>query len=176
MTITQADELDGLKRIGRIVANTLREMSRAVEPGMTTRELDEIGAAAQPGDKRVERGKIVGIVGVAHDDVAAVGGLDAADQGRAITALRDRHHAGAMRPGDVLRAVGGAVVGDHHLADHAGAFEVAHRLVDAYGKRLGLVQAGHQDRQFDGLAPGFLDDRLDCHDRPSLWLAHRAQP
>ena len=46
MTITQADELDGLKRIGRIVANTLREMSRAVEPGMTTRELDEIGAAA----------------------------------------------------------------------------------------------------------------------------------
>ena len=43
MTITNEDELDGLKEIGRIVANTLRTMSRALEPGLTTRELDEIG-------------------------------------------------------------------------------------------------------------------------------------
>jgi len=34
-----------LKSIGRIVANTLRVMSRAIEPGMTTHELDEIGRA-----------------------------------------------------------------------------------------------------------------------------------
>ncbi|WP_417722177.1 type I methionyl aminopeptidase [Salipiger sp.] len=45
MTITQQDELDGLKEIGRIVANTLQAMARAMEPGMTTRELDEIGRA-----------------------------------------------------------------------------------------------------------------------------------
>ncbi|NDW02385.1 type I methionyl aminopeptidase [Salipiger sp. PrR002] len=45
MTITQEDELDGLKDIGRIVANTLRAMAKAMEPGMTTRELDEIGRA-----------------------------------------------------------------------------------------------------------------------------------
>lgn len=43
MTITRQDELDGLKEIGRIVANTMRAMARALEPGMTTRELDEIG-------------------------------------------------------------------------------------------------------------------------------------
>ncbi len=43
MTVTQADELDGLKDIGRIVANTLRSMAKAMEPGMTTRELDGIG-------------------------------------------------------------------------------------------------------------------------------------
>lgn len=43
MTITQEAELDGLKIIGRIVANTLQAMSKALEPGMTTRELDEIG-------------------------------------------------------------------------------------------------------------------------------------
>ncbi|TGN62069.1 type I methionyl aminopeptidase [Paracoccus liaowanqingii] len=43
MTITQDDELDGLKRIGRIVANTMRDMAAAMEPGMTTRELDELG-------------------------------------------------------------------------------------------------------------------------------------
>ncbi len=36
MTITRQDELDGLKEIGRIVANTLQAMARAMEPGMTT--------------------------------------------------------------------------------------------------------------------------------------------
>ena len=45
MTITSEDELDGLREIGRIVARTLRAMAAAIEPGMTTRDLDEIGAA-----------------------------------------------------------------------------------------------------------------------------------
>ncbi|MEA3252036.1 MAG: type I methionyl aminopeptidase [Pseudomonadota bacterium] len=45
MTITKQAELDGLKEIGRIVANTLRAMAQSMEPGMTTRELDEIGKA-----------------------------------------------------------------------------------------------------------------------------------
>ncbi len=45
MTITQESELDGLKAIGLIVANTLQAMRRAMEPGMTTRELDAIGRA-----------------------------------------------------------------------------------------------------------------------------------
>ncbi len=45
MTITNEDELDGLKDIGRIVANTMHAMAKAMEPGMTTRELDGIGRA-----------------------------------------------------------------------------------------------------------------------------------
>lgn len=45
MTITREDELAGLKEIGRIVANTMHAMAAAMEPGMTTRELDEIGRA-----------------------------------------------------------------------------------------------------------------------------------
>ena len=45
MTITSEDELQGLKTIGRIVANTLQGMARAMEPGMTTRDLDGIGRA-----------------------------------------------------------------------------------------------------------------------------------
>ncbi|MBK4216932.1 type I methionyl aminopeptidase [Paracoccus caeni] len=43
MTITQQEELEGMKVIGRIVANTMRDMAKAIEPGMTTRELDQIG-------------------------------------------------------------------------------------------------------------------------------------
>jgi methionyl aminopeptidase len=45
MTITNQDDLDKLKDIGKIVANTLQAMAKAIEPGMTTRELDEIGRA-----------------------------------------------------------------------------------------------------------------------------------
>jgi methionyl aminopeptidase len=43
MTIENDDDLEALKRIGAIVARTLAAMGKALEPGMTTRELDEIG-------------------------------------------------------------------------------------------------------------------------------------
>jgi methionyl aminopeptidase len=43
MTIENDDDLEALKRIGAIVARTLATMGKALEPGMTTRELDEIG-------------------------------------------------------------------------------------------------------------------------------------
>ncbi|SHI30335.1 type I methionyl aminopeptidase [Wenxinia saemankumensis] len=43
MTITHEDELEALKAIGRIVADTLQAMGRAIEPGITTAELDAIG-------------------------------------------------------------------------------------------------------------------------------------
>lgn len=43
MTITHQEELDGLKKIGRVVAKTMHSMAAAMEPGMTTRELDGIG-------------------------------------------------------------------------------------------------------------------------------------
>lgn len=45
MTITHQDELEALRRIGRVVANTMQAMAAAMEPGMTTEELDEIGRA-----------------------------------------------------------------------------------------------------------------------------------
>lgn len=45
MTITGQEDLDGLRRIGGIVAETLAVMAKALEPGMTTRELDGIGRA-----------------------------------------------------------------------------------------------------------------------------------
>jgi methionyl aminopeptidase len=45
MTVTDEEELEQLKRIGRIVALALQAMSRSLEPGITTRELDQIGKA-----------------------------------------------------------------------------------------------------------------------------------
>lgn len=44
MTIDREDQLEGLKAIGRIVAQALEAMRAAAEPGMTTAELDAVGA------------------------------------------------------------------------------------------------------------------------------------
>jgi len=46
MTISNDDDLKELREISRIVANTLAAMGKALEPGMTTAELDQIGRAA----------------------------------------------------------------------------------------------------------------------------------
>ncbi|RUT34631.1 type I methionyl aminopeptidase [Arsenicitalea aurantiaca] len=43
MTISNEEELRLLREIGRIVANVLAAMGKAIEPGMTTGELDAIG-------------------------------------------------------------------------------------------------------------------------------------
>jgi len=43
MTIETALELEKLQAVGRVVAETRRRMAAAIEPGMTTAELDEIG-------------------------------------------------------------------------------------------------------------------------------------
>ncbi len=45
MSIRTAEELEALRRVGRIVGLTLKEMAAAVKPGITTAELDAIGAA-----------------------------------------------------------------------------------------------------------------------------------
>jgi methionyl aminopeptidase len=45
MTIESDEELVALQRAGRIVRATLDAMSAALEPGMTTRELDRVGEA-----------------------------------------------------------------------------------------------------------------------------------
>lgn len=44
MTIDNDDQLQALKEIGRIVRETIDQMQSAVRPGITTAELDEIGA------------------------------------------------------------------------------------------------------------------------------------
>lgn len=42
MTIESATELDGMRAIGRLVAETLAEMEAAVKPGVTTAQLDDV--------------------------------------------------------------------------------------------------------------------------------------
>lgn len=43
MIVSSEDDLNGLKDIGRICASAVKIMAAALEPGITTRELDQIG-------------------------------------------------------------------------------------------------------------------------------------
>lgn len=45
MTIENEDQFDKLRAVGSLVARTLSAMGQALEPGMTTRELDDLGRA-----------------------------------------------------------------------------------------------------------------------------------
>ena len=44
MSIETAEELEGLRRAGRVVADVLRELRRRVQPGVSTAELDRVAA------------------------------------------------------------------------------------------------------------------------------------
>jgi methionyl aminopeptidase len=46
MSIESAGDLDGMRRVGQVVARMLAEMCARVQPGMSTAELDAIAAAA----------------------------------------------------------------------------------------------------------------------------------
>jgi hypothetical protein len=56
---------------------------------------NDVGAVAQVLDEWRERGKVIGIVGIAHDHITATRRLDASDQRRAIAAIGNRHDAHA---------------------------------------------------------------------------------
>ncbi|MGY0038263.1 M24 family metallopeptidase [Pedobacter sp. NJ-S-72] len=43
MSITSADELQGMQRVSEAVANTLKQMREFARPGISTKELDDFG-------------------------------------------------------------------------------------------------------------------------------------
>ena len=87
----------------------------------------------------VERAEIVAVAGVAHNDVAALCGADAAEQGGAVAPVGDGNDACAGSFGNCLRTIRTAVVGDDDLANHAAAFQIAAGLVHAAFQSLRLV-------------------------------------
>jgi len=77
MTVESAQDLQGLKEIGKIIALTVRHMQARLRPGMTTAELDAIGAAflqrhgAQPAPKLTYN--FPGVTCISLNDEAAHG-------------------------------------------------------------------------------------------------------
>lgn len=154
MTITNQDELDGLKAIGRIVANTLQVMARAMEPGMTTRELDAIGrrfleaAGAQsapevtygfPGATCISVGEEIAH-GIPGDRVLVAGDLVNID----VSAVKDGFFAdtGASFPLGPVQADVARLCRDGRRAMQVGIAEVGHgRSLAGIGNAIGRYAA-----------------------------------
>ena len=128
----------------------------------------QLRPGAQGVDERIEGREVVAVVGVAHDDVPAAGGMDPAEQRAAVPGFGDGHDAGAGGSGDLRRAVGAAVVGHQHLAVDVAAAQVVGRLGDAGRQRLRLVQARHEDRQLTAGRVGHVGGVVVGSDRPSV--------
>ena len=94
-------------------------------------------------------------------------GLDAAAQGAAVALGGHAHDARAVFFRELDGAVGGAVVGDEHLAGDAREFDAAPRLLDTGDEGFGLVEAGHDDGEVavhwrDVVAPAGWSTRPEC--------------
>ena len=107
----------------------------------------KVGAAAQLIEILIEVREIIAVVGIAHDDVAAVRSFDPSEQRRAITGDSDVHDPRAMARGDFPRPIGAAVVRDQNLSGHVFPSEERLGLGNARSDGFSLIEAGHKDRQ-----------------------------
>jgi hypothetical protein len=109
----------------------------------------QLVAGTQRGNERIEAGEVVAVVGIAHDDVTATCRLNADGKRRAVPPQSNGHHPRAVTLRDLLAAVGRAVVGNEDFARDPRPLEETLRLADAGRKRLGLIEARHQDGELD---------------------------
>ena len=113
----------------------------------------QVRALAQFVNERHQGSEIIAVVGVAHDDVLALGRDDAAHQRVAVALLADRDDAGARLGGQLLAAVCAAVIGDEHLTADTARGQESHRLGHARRHGLRLVEAGHDHGQLHVSSP-----------------------
>ena len=118
----------------------------AGDPALKPVAHDEIAALAQARDEGLEVSEIVTPVGVAHDDVRAMGGANAFQQCRAIAARLDAHDPRSAGQRNPDRPVGAAVVGNHDLGRQTMAADRLLCLDDAAFECFRLVETRHDDR------------------------------
>ena len=108
--------------------------------------LHEVVPVAELLDELRHLQEVVAVVGIAHDDELAPRGGDAAYECVAVAPGGHLDDARPHAPCNVLRAIRASVVRHDDLAGGAAGAQRHVRLVDAYGQRVRLVEAGHHDR------------------------------
>jgi hypothetical protein len=113
----------------------------------------EVRPGAQAVQEGFDGGEVVAVVAVGEHHETALRRADAGRERRPVATPGDLHDAGAMRFGDGLRTVDGAVVGDQHLAFDLLPAQEFTGPEDALFEGARLVEAGHEDGEFHtGLA------------------------
>ena len=123
---------------------------------------DEIAALAEAIDEPRDLQEIVGVVGIAHDDEAAPGFLDAPAESRSVSPAGFEEQSAVRPPGfdDRDGPVGRTVVDDDHFAPDLPLPEDGLDLVQADADGRLFVQAGQDDR--DLKAKGVLSPAPGC--------------
>src|SRR5579859_247554 len=86
-------------------------------------------------DEAAQIREVVAVVGVTHDDVTPARRGDSRQQRAAIAARSHSDNTRAVLLGDIPRAVGAAIVGNHDFTHDPGADQERTSLCDARGKR-----------------------------------------
>ena len=107
---------------------------------------DELLAALEGADELGDHREVVGIVRVAHHEIAAARAGEALEIGVPVAAERLVHDPSAHPLGDRDRGIGRAVVAHDDLAVYAGRGEGGPDLLDAGADGLFLVEDWHHDR------------------------------
>ena len=89
--------------------------------------------------------EVVAGVGVGHEDVFAASDLDAGDKGGTVTAGGYVDDAGTFVSGDLLRAVGAAVVGNDDFTGDIVVSKSGDGLANTKSECLCFIEAGHKD-------------------------------
>ncbi len=114
----------------------------------------QIGTGTKLIEEWLEPGKVVAIIGIAHDHVASTGSADAGHECATITtASRDRQ-SGTVGQGDGRGFIGASIVGNNDFTDNLMFVQKALCLDDTTGEGLSFVEAGHHDREFAGRSGG----------------------
>ena len=112
----------------------------------------ELVARAEPLDERRRAREVVAVVGIAHDDVLAAGGVDAAHQGAAVSRGTSTTRAPCARAMSCEPSV--MPLSATITSPDAAALQEPCALSNADGKGLRLVEARHHDREFDRFGGG----------------------
>jgi hypothetical protein len=121
--------------------------------------LGQVAPRAELGDKFRQLEEVVAVVSVPHNHEGAACRRNPATQCIAVAPGSHVHDVGTHAPGDVLRAISAPVICNDDLAVDVMVAERPLRLADAHSESVRLVQARHDDRDFDvGFRWGGLDE------------------
>src|SRR5271166_2214049 len=113
-------------------------------------------------EKTLNMGEIIAVVGVTHQHESPSCRQDAAHQRVAVAFLRHGNDPRTCAASEVLRAIRGAVIGNHNLSAGIVLAKTAKGFLHAAPDGLSLVQTRHDDRNLDRLV------RL-----PNRWITWR---
>src|SRR5580693_5885391 len=108
----------------------------------------QVSAAPESLDERHQGGEVIAVIGVAHDHITSASFGDPAPQCISVTTVSDSDDPGSGLAGQLLAAVGAAIIGYDDFAADVVFSQKSPCPPDTGGNGLSLIEARHQQRHF----------------------------